>query len=150
MGIKSGYSHEKLNYTLKGLGGVPSRPSRRHAMPSQKQVETVLGLVEKIESYGCPVRFRIEEDNMWKRDSTVTYCLIRDLLVKLHDLELRDTPGEWRFVNLCRNTMTGKKIKYITKTKGGFPFGYELIGQLEVRFIPADGSAGSDGGVIHG
>ena len=94
-------------------------------------------LVEELEGLGYPCRYWLGANQHYAKQKDEAARMIGKLLFIKRTL-LDASGKEWRYVNLCRDLKTGKKIKYITRTKGAFPVGYELIGQLEVRLVNKD------------
>ena len=131
-------SHEKRNRIDKGKNGICANPKTRHLPPTDKQLRELNRIFDELEKRGVKAKFALESNKAWATDATVCSMMIRNYGCKLNNICYGEDK-DYRYVNLCKDPKTGKKIKYLTKQKYGFPIGYEFIGQLEVRrYVPGE------------
>jgi hypothetical protein len=119
----------------KGRNGKELHPYYSLHPPTKKQIELIETLVEEFRAEGGDCWYA--DDCAWKKSGVVAYQLAQRLIKDKANYEKDNglRPGEWKFVNLCRNRATGKTIRYVTSVKWGYPKGYEFLGQVGTKFV---------------
>ena len=121
----------------KSREGTPLYPIYRTKAPTYRQLNTIKTVAEEFRAEGGNP-FYVDAEDEWKVSFYRAQQIINRLLwdkahyEKAHGLR----PGVWKYVNLCKENETGKRIHYITKRKYGCPKGYSFIGQIGTRFYP--------------
>ena len=133
---------EKYRNKMRGVYGQSYSPkfnSSDWKPPTGKQIRWVEMMAEYLESKGIPANYLLENTHGGYKLRFADNEEVKRQLKRLFTENKLNTQGMWEFhyeyVNLCKETATGKKIKYRTSRRYSHPVGYEFIGELSSEIV---------------